>query len=374
MVIELKKILPFLCLLALLLCIAPAAMAKVPEPNDDFYVLDEAEVLEYETEGLIVFANDLVYEECGAQLVVVTVESTDPSSIDNYAYEILNEWGVGDPKKQNGFVLLLAIEDDNYYAMAGSGLSAELTDGEIKAMLNKQLEPDFAKEDYDAGVRTFFEALLEEVCDIYNIDVTLKDAQKLLDNYLAEYESSDTTVANGRNPAGSTAAVPERAVPKKGGGSMGWIILIVIIVAIIVFSSRRRVRKVRSARRTPPVVGIPVPPPVPPRRPRIFRGFVVPRPPRPRTPRPPKPPRPSGGPKPGGFGGFGGFGAPKSGGFSSRPSGGSRPSGFGGGRSGGGRTGGFGGSRSGGSRPSGFGGGRSGGGGRSRGGGAGRGR
>ena len=55
-------------LICLLLTCAAALAADIPEPTEDFYVYDGANVLDYETEGHIVFCNRELYEACGAEI------------------------------------------------------------------------------------------------------------------------------------------------------------------------------------------------------------------------------------------------------------------------------------------------------------------
>ena len=327
-------------LLALLLTAASALAApKVVQPTEDFYVNDSANVLSDEVEGLIVLNNDKLYAACGAQIVFVTVPTTGTASIEDYAYTLFNSWGIGSSDKNNGILLLMAIDDDDYWLMQGKGLQDYITSGDLDDMLLNDLEPDFAAKDYSAGAEKLFTALFEAVVRVYDLNLTL-----------------DTTLYEDYRAVRSESAYTPSAAPRNNNDSEDaaivlWVVVIVLVIALItiVNSFRRRRRVYRG--------GMGMPPP-PPRR----RGPTVifaPRPPRPPRPpmghEPPPPPfggfgsgRPSGGSRPSSFG-------------SSRPSGGSRPSSFGGGRS------------SGGSRPSGgFGGGRSGGGGASRGGGAGR--
>lgn len=315
----------FLALLLALILIAAPALA-IPSPSGDFYVLDEANVLSNSTEEYIIYNNDQLYDACGAQIVFAVVDDTEGEAIDDYAYDIFNEWGIGDSKKNNGFLVLMAIDDDNYYALPGVGLERAISAGTIKDLLDTYLEPDFAKKDYDAGARALFDALFEEVCDASAVALT---AGVPAGGSIADKAGSRTETST--RPASEKA--PE---PKKGGGiSFGTIILIVIIVLIIT-SSRSRARRRRSA---PPPPHMPHVPPVPPRRPIIIPRINL-------------GPRPGPGPRPNvnhsRTSHFGGGGSSRGGGA---------------GRSfGGGRSGGF-------SR-----GGRSGGGGGSRGGGAGRGR
>ena len=314
-------------LLALLLTAASALAApKVVQPTEDFYVNDSANVLSDEVEGLIVLNNDKLYAACGAQIVFVTVPTTGTASIEDYAYTLFNSWGIGSSDKNNGILLLMAIDDDDYWLMQGKGLQDYITSGDLDDMLLNDLEPDFAAKDYSAGAEKLFTALFDAVVRIYNLNLTLDTT--LYDNY---------RVARTEN-----AYTPPVSCSKSSGDDGGILLIVLIVIVIVLISavnSRRRRRRAWQG-------GVGMPPP-PPRR----RGPTVIIAPRPRPPMGHEPPPPP----------FGGFGSRPSGFGGGRPSGGSRPSSFGSGRP------------SGGSRPSGgFGGGRSGGGGMSRGGGAGR--
>lgn len=329
--------------LALIFCLlsCTALAADIPEPTEDFYVYDGANVIDYETEGHIVFCNDVLAEACGAQIVFVTVDTVGSASIDDYALELFNAWNIGDAQKQNGFLVLMAIDDDNYYALPGTGLDLELSAGVIKQYLDEYLEPDFADKDYDAGARKLFDALFERIAEICDANVTLAEGDARFEAYLAtddgaqEYEERRVVQEQYAPPRGGCTLIGFDCIGCTCGG-FGLLLLIVLLLLAGIGGGfgYRRYRRFH-----PPVY------PRPPRRWGPFWGG-----PRPgQHPHPPRPPRPHSG----GFGGNrGGFG------------GGSRGGGFGGGR------GGFGG----GSRGGGFGGGRSGGGGGSRGGGAGRGR
>lgn len=317
-----KRILTLI--VALLLALSVPAFA-VPNPNNDFYVLDEADVLSNATAERIIYNNDLLYEACGAQIVFVTVDSTDGEAIDDYANDLFNEWGIGSAKKNNGFLVLMAIDDDNYYALPGSGLEKELSSGEIKLLLDDYLEPDFAKKEYSAGARKLFNQLFNTISEIY--DAGLKSVTPPENYSLTEAAGARKLESAPARSSGSSAGLFGGIFSAIGSLIRTVLIIIVVIVIIIVLSVGRS----RSRRRSRPIV------PHAPNRRNTTRPIIIHTPSRPRPGHAPRPSRPS---------------TPRSGG---------------GGRSS------FGGASRSGSRSS-FGGGRSGGGGASRGGGAGRGR
>ena len=112
---------------------------SVPEPTDTFYVYDTAGVLSQETEDYIIAKNISLYDQCGSQMVVVCVGSTGSTSITDYAKEIFSSWGIGDSEKNNGVLLVLAIEDNDYYMLQGEGIKSSFPTSEIKLLLTDNL-------------------------------------------------------------------------------------------------------------------------------------------------------------------------------------------------------------------------------------------
>ena len=112
-----------ICFAAALALMCAPALAKVVSAGTDFFYLDNANVMSEALEGEIYFCNQLLDKACGAQIVFVTVNSTSPDKIENYAYELFSQWGIGDGEKNNGLLLLMAIDEEQYYAMRGPGLN-----------------------------------------------------------------------------------------------------------------------------------------------------------------------------------------------------------------------------------------------------------
>lgn len=313
-------------LLLAVMAAAPWALAAVqtPEPTEEFYVADYAGVLTDDTCQEIVAKNDSLYAQCGAQVVVVTVDFLDGADIASYAYALFNDWGIGSAEENNGVLILLAIGEENYYMLQGKGLEEELSASVLQGILDEKMEPDFAKGDYDAAVLKTFGTVLDRLEDLYGIRVEADGAMQLP----AEPEVQPSA------PSSQSPGFFARffgGILSLGKGVLMIIGIVLLVIILAVAGSFGRVRRRRYY----------APPP-----PRPFWGGF-----RPHIHRAPPPPRP---PRPPRFSGMGGFGG------GPRGHGGGAFRGFGGGRSGGGGV----------SR--GFGGGRSGGGGASRGGGAGR--
>ncbi|WP_134109742.1 TPM domain-containing protein [Ruthenibacterium lactatiformans] len=170
-----KKIQRFLrgtALLAVLslLVSATAFAASVPDPTSDFYVNDYVGVLSGDTKSDIVSKNDGLYNATGAQIVVTVVQDTGGVSMEQYAYDMANAWGIGSAEKNNGVLLLLSVGDDDYQCIQGSGLETLLPTSTLSRILQEDLEPDFADKNYDAGVKKTFASLYDAVSSIYGYD------------------------------------------------------------------------------------------------------------------------------------------------------------------------------------------------------------
>jgi uncharacterized protein len=162
----------FSALLPLVLLISCSGKkSNVPEQSDVFYIYDEADVLDGKTEEYVIGKNIDLFDKCGGQIVVACVNTTGSYDIKDYAYAVFNKWKIGSADKNNGVLILLSIDEDDYWVLQGKGLESLLQSGTLKLLLNDYLEPYFAKKQYSAGVRALFDALIEKYEQIYSVTI-----------------------------------------------------------------------------------------------------------------------------------------------------------------------------------------------------------
>lgn len=287
-----------LAVLLVLGAAAPAALAAIPDRPGNRYVLDSAGVLSGDLEKEIIEENQRLFESCGAEVAVAAVDFFGGQDREDYANRLFNTWGIGSSERNNGILLVLAIGEEDYYATAGSGIEDYFDGAKLDDLLYEYLEPDFAREDYDAGVKKFFRAVVDE-----------------LDSYYAGSSAGDPA------PGYEDGAADDSADWYGMGYTVRQIIFllvrvaVVVLVLLVVFSFIKRagrgpgpgpgsgggggggfwqgmfIGSALNRRRHRHYWGPPPPPPPP----GGFGGFGGP------GPRPPRPPRG------GGMGGFGGF-------------------------------------------------------------------
>ena len=87
-----------------------AAFGKIPSATKEFYVNDYAGVFSDTWKEELCKAGEQLYEDTTAQLVVLTVDTTDGEDISDYAVETGRKWGIGSKKKNNGVLIVLSVQ------------------------------------------------------------------------------------------------------------------------------------------------------------------------------------------------------------------------------------------------------------------------
>ena len=281
-------------------CAALPVLAA-PTVDKSKAVMDTANILSADTETYVTNLSVALQQECGAQIGVYTVEYIGNNTMEGYAYEVFNAWGLGDADKDNGVLFLMAPGEDNYWITRGSGVEKQLSVSTLNSIFDSYTEDNWVKGDYDACAQQTAAALTERLCRQYGITMDVD--------------------AVGRGETGSGATVKNNS---SGMGMLLIVFAILLVILLIIWLST-------SQRRGPP------PPPTGGGGNNVANNLVwysMGRSAGRRTRRPPPPRR--GGPGPmGGSGGFHAGGGFTRGGGVGRPGGG-----FSGGMGGGFRSGG----------------------------------
>ena len=115
--------------------------------NDFAKVLTTEQVLELNKE---LAAYSLQGEQ--NEISVVTVPNLGGDDVESYAEALFKEWGIGKAEKDNGVLLLVAIEDRKMRIEVGYGAEALLTDAQSGAIIRNTLTPAFRAGDYYGGI------------------------------------------------------------------------------------------------------------------------------------------------------------------------------------------------------------------------------
>lgn len=185
-----KKINVILIISILILSLSFSSFAiNIPEPTNDFFVNDFADVISEENEQEIMKIGADLYEQTSAQIVVVTVLSLDGYEVNDYALELGRKWGVGSKETNNGVVLLLSVNDREVTIQVGYGLEGCLTDAGTGRILDDYAIPYLSNDDFSTGLLEAYKAIAGDVCTEYGIELN-PDYQIGYDDYDYSYSVS----------------------------------------------------------------------------------------------------------------------------------------------------------------------------------------
>jgi len=85
-------------------------------------------------------------------LVVATVPSLDGQAIEPYANTLFRAWKLGEAKKNNGVLFLVAPNEHRVRIEVGYGLEGTLTDATSAIIIANAAAPRFKASDFDGGV------------------------------------------------------------------------------------------------------------------------------------------------------------------------------------------------------------------------------
>lgn len=162
-----KLFISIFTIISLLLCSTIYAI-DVPKPQPNTWVHDYADVLSETTEDSINEWGDSLDEKGYAQLVIVVVDFLDGYDVEDYAYTLFNEWGIGHSDENDGVLVLVSVGDREYYMLQGTGLEKILRSSDLGKIADEELIPELINNDYDKGLLLTSSAISDHLSNYYN--------------------------------------------------------------------------------------------------------------------------------------------------------------------------------------------------------------
>ena len=142
---------------------------KVEEHTNDFYVNDFAHLFsEADKKVMIANAVELAEEYDGIQVVVTTVNNLNGNEIEEYAYSMYGQYGIG--KDSMGILILLSVGDRDVKIETGKTMQAYITDSKSGQLLDKYGMDYFREDKFAEGLKSVQEAVISEIKKVVPID------------------------------------------------------------------------------------------------------------------------------------------------------------------------------------------------------------
>ena len=208
-------------LLALLWAPAFAAAPTGPQfPELTGRVVDDAHVLSPQVQADLTQKLASLEQATSRQLVVVTLPSLQGYDIEDYGYQLLRHWGIGQKGLNNGALFIVVPSEHRVRVEVGYGLEPLLTDAMSSVILQKAVLPRFRAGDVQDGIVDGTGALIQQL----SLVRSTAEAQ-------AAAAAAAPVLHHHRNPiAGLIPLIIIFFVfssifrGRRGGGGMGWIL------------------------------------------------------------------------------------------------------------------------------------------------------
>jgi uncharacterized protein len=150
-------------LMALVALAAPASAQTFPKLTgrvvDQAHLLSPAQALDLTSKSAALEA------QSGRQFVIATVTSLEGYPIEDYAYRLGRTWKIGDAKRDDGVLLLVAPNERRVWIATGYGAGGFLTDAMSGVITREAILPHFKQNppDYGGGIETGADAIIKQM-------------------------------------------------------------------------------------------------------------------------------------------------------------------------------------------------------------------
>lgn len=115
-------------------------------------VNDYASIMSGEQRTALESKLELQEKETSNQVVVLTIPTLDGDDIEDFSIRVAEKWEIGQAEKDNGVILLVALNDKKMRIEVGKGLEGVLTDATSGRIIREVIGPAFKNGNYYQGI------------------------------------------------------------------------------------------------------------------------------------------------------------------------------------------------------------------------------
>ena len=143
------------------------AEAQPSVPSLTGRVVDLADVISDGAERELTAALAAHEDSTSNQIAVLTVNSLEGYSVEEFALAVAREWELGTAENDNGVLFMLSVGDREMRIEVGYGLEGALPDARAGRILRNDVRPYLRDGDFDGGVRSGVNAILSALEGTY---------------------------------------------------------------------------------------------------------------------------------------------------------------------------------------------------------------
>ena len=160
------------CLLFVFMAVGQVATAEkaatLQKPTG--YINDYASLLSAEEQHQMEALCVEIHDKTKAQVFVVTVNSLDGVSIEEFANDLFHTWKIGEKKTDRGALLLFASTDRKYRIEVGYGLEGILNDAKV-GDIGRTMVPSLKAGNYDKALGAGLDGVAQVIADDSKVEL-----------------------------------------------------------------------------------------------------------------------------------------------------------------------------------------------------------
>ncbi len=152
------------------------SVEEVPNPKgrgQDYFVSNPDEILSVVVVDSINAIAVTIERETTAEVAIVVIDDFEGQDDFQFAFELFEHWKIGKKDKDNGLLLLVAVDRRKYRFISGKGMEAIFPDALLKRIGERYMIPSFKSGNYGEGV-------LNSVKIIQNIAMSPERADEII--------------------------------------------------------------------------------------------------------------------------------------------------------------------------------------------------
>ena len=117
-------------------------------------------------------------DSTSTQIAVVIMRSTGNFEIADYSVQLFNKWKIGQESKNNGVLVLVAVDDHKVWITTGYGIEGVLPDAICKRIVDREIVSAFRRGDYSTGLEDGTNSIMSIVKGEFTAEEYLKTKKK----------------------------------------------------------------------------------------------------------------------------------------------------------------------------------------------------
>ncbi|MCX6291278.1 MAG: TPM domain-containing protein [Bacteroidetes bacterium] len=117
-------------------------------------------------------------DSTSTQIAIVIMRSVGNYDIADYSVQLFNKWKIGQEKKNNGVLILVAKDDRKMWITTGYGIEGVLPDALCKRIVNNDIRPNFKAGNFYEGLDAATNSIMSIVKGEFTADDYMKRNSK----------------------------------------------------------------------------------------------------------------------------------------------------------------------------------------------------